>query len=315
MAQSKPSNVSFATYLIRTKEELHSVLDSVQTRVNWTPFKTLLSPIHDKTCGRKSYPALSMFKCLLLQNWYNLSDYELERSVDDRLSFRRFVGLEYTDSVPDHSSFSRFRDELVKHNLESRLFDELSKQIEEMGLVIKKGTLVDASIVQADVKPPKPSEGKAGRSDHDRDASWTKKNGKSYFGYKMHVGIDQGSGLIRKKTFTPANVHDTKRFNDLVSGDEKMVYADKGYVSSKNDAYLKARGITNGILFKNENRHPLYRECNRCLSRVRSGVETLFGILKRSYGYRRVRYRNLAKNALQFTLLCMCYNLKKVVAG
>jgi len=313
MAQNARNPISFATYLINTKEELHQMLDVVTRKVDWTPFEKLLSGVHNKPTGRKSYPALTMFKCLLLQNWYNLSDYELERSVDDRLSFRRFVGLDYTESVPDHSSFCRFRDELLKHNLESCLFDELNRQIEMMDLVIKKGRLVDASIIQADVKRPSPTrEGRGGTSINDPDASWTKKYGKSYFGYKMHVGIDQESGLIRKQTFTPAHVHDSQLFDQLISGDEKIGYADKAYASSKNDRYLKQLGIKNGILIKNEKQHPLFQQCNRFLSRIRSRVEAVFGIFKRSYGYRRVRYRSLAKNALQFTFLCICYNLKKI---
>lgn len=286
------------------------------TKVNWGPFEDLLSSIHNKTFGRKSYPALLMFKCLLLQNWYNLSDYELEKTIDDRLSFRRFVGLDYTESIPDHSSFSRFRDELLKHKLEARLFDELSKQIEKMGLVIKKGTLVDASIVQADVQLPKPkSDGKGGTSKTDRDASWTKKHGKSYFGYKIHVGVDQESGIIRKQAFTSAHVHDTKLFSLLISEDEAFVFADKGYAPSKNNLLLKRRGIKNGILFKRERRCPVYQRFNHHVSKIRSRVETVFGALKRNYGYRRVRYRSLVKNSLQFSLLCICYNLKKIYAS
>lgn len=179
--------------------------------------------------------------------------------------------------------------------------------------MIKQGTLIDASIVQADVKQPKPNDqGKGGKSVHDPDASWTKKHDKSYFGYKMHIGVDQHSGVIRKKVFTPANVHDSQCFEKLVIGDEDMAYADKAYTSTKNDAHLKQLGVKNGILFKQEKKLPVYRMLNRHLSRIRCGVERVFGVLKRSYGYRRVRYRSLAKNTLQFTLLCMCYNLKKL---
>jgi len=123
MAQKSEATNSFANFLVNTKEELHQTLDTLLERVEWSYFSQLLKCIHNKVQGRKSYPALMMFKCLLLQNWYDLSDYELEKSIDDRLSFRRFVGLDYTERAPDHSSFSRFREQLVKHKLESCLFN------------------------------------------------------------------------------------------------------------------------------------------------------------------------------------------------
>ena len=316
MTQKKTATISFANYLVNTKEDLHRALDTLIKQVDWSAFEILLSPIHNKIFGRKSYPAVLMFKCLLLQNWYNLSNYELERVIDDRLSFRRFVGLDYTQSVPDHSSFSRFRDELVKRQLDAPLFNELSQQIEKRGLVIRQGTLIDASILQADVEKPKPkSDGKGGISKNDPDASWTKKRGKAYFGYKIHVGVDQGSGIIRKQAFTSARVHDTNLFNSLISKDEDFVYADKGYASRKNDHFLKRQGIKNGILFKKENRSAIYQRFNYHVSKIRSRVETVFGVFKKHYGYRRVRYRSLIKNALQFSLLCICYNLRKICAN
>ena len=148
MTQKTFNQTSFANVLVKTKEELHQTLDALLEKIDWSRFDHLLSPIYNKEQGRKSYPNLLMLKCLLLQNWYNLSDYELEKSIDDRLSFRRFIGLDYTANAPDHSSFSRFRDQLIAHNLESKVFEEISNQIENQGFVVKLGTLVDASIVQ-----------------------------------------------------------------------------------------------------------------------------------------------------------------------
>lgn len=313
MAQKTFNQTSFANVLVKTKEELHQTLATLLEKIDWSQFDHLLSPIHNKVQGRKSYPNLLMLKCLLLQNWHNLSDYELEKSIDDRLSFRRFIGLDYTANAPDHSSFSRFRDQLIQHGLESKVFEEISNQIENHGLVVKAGTLVDASVVQADVQRPSPkSDGSGGRSDVDPDATWTKKNGRSHFGYKVHVGLDENSGLIRKRALTPAHVHDSRLFEDMVTGDKGSVYADKAYASEKNDNFLRENGIQNGILFKHQNGDSIRARCNWHLSRIRSRVETVFAILKRHYGYRRVRYRSLVKNSLQFTLLCICYNLKKI---
>lgn len=187
--------------------------------MNWRPFEELLNRIYSSPTGRPSHPVLLLFKALLLQAWHNLSDYALEESLDDRLSFRRFVSLSVTEKAPDHSVFSKFRDELIKNGIHERLFNELNRQLEERGLVIKKGTLVDATVIEAAPKKPKYNEdGSAGSSEQDPEANWTKKGGKYLFGYKAHVGVDQESEFVRRFEMTPANVHDGEMLKQVVSG-------------------------------------------------------------------------------------------------
>ena len=139
-------------------------------------------------------------KLLLLQQWYGLSDPGLEEVVDDRLSFRRFAGLPLDESVPDHSTIWRFRQELAAHRLAEALFEEINRQLDARGLIVRQGTLIDATLLQASVKPPSVKEGPV--SERDAEAGWTKKNGKSHFGYKAHVAVDEGSEIIRTASRT-----------------------------------------------------------------------------------------------------------------
>src|SRR5918911_3370349 len=176
-------------------------------------------------------PLLTYVKLLLLQQWYGLSDEGLEAAVDDRLSFRRFAGIPLAESVPDHSSIWRFREELAERGLAERLLAEVDRQLDAKGLILRRGTLIDATILEAAVRPPGGDAGEV--SGRDPQAGWTKKNGRSRFGYKAHVAVDEGSGLVREAVMTPADVHDSVPADDLVQGDEEAVYADKAYDSAE----------------------------------------------------------------------------------
>jgi IS5 family transposase len=251
-----------------------------------------------------------------LQAWHNLSDYALEEVLDDRLSFRRFVGLSVSETAPDHSVFSRFRDQLIEHKIHEQLFSELDRQLEGRGLIIKKGTLVDATVIEAAPKKPHQNEdGTAGKSPEDSDADWTKKGGKYLFGYKAHLGVDQGSELIRKIAITPAHVHDGEMLGQVISGDELWAFADKAYDSAKNHNILQEKNIGNGILMKgtaNRKLSGIEKMCNRVLSKLRCPVERVFGTMKRTYRYSRARYTGLKKNGLQLTITSMTYNLRRM---
>ena len=147
-----------------------------------------------------------LFRALLLQSLYGLSDRELEEALADRLSFRRFVGLSLEETVPDHTVLNRFRNRLVAEGLMQKLFDELDRQLEKAGVMLKRGTMLDATLIEAVSAPPRASE-----ASRDPDARFARRQGKrgSTFGYKAHVGVDEGSGLIRSVITTPANVNDT----------------------------------------------------------------------------------------------------------
>ena len=316
MCHKATGQFGFADGWLGYNQKLNQQLNKIDQLVDWRPFEQLLSQIYASPKGRPSHPLLLLFKALLLQAWHNLSDYTLEESLDDRLSFRRFVSLSASDKAPDHSVFSRFRDQLIKHGIHDCLFAELNRQLEEKGLIIKKGTLVDATVIEAAPKRPLHNEdGSTGQSKQDPEAQWTKKGSKYVFGYKAHVGVDQESELVRRVEMTSANVHDGKMLEAVLSGDEKWVFADKAYDSWENEKILERKSISNGILFKAAWNRPLtesQKQCNRILSKLRSPVERIFGTLKRSYHYCRARYLGLRKNRLQLTMMCMAYNLRKM---
>jgi IS5 family transposase len=245
-----------------------------------------------------------------------LSDYVLEETLDDRLSFRRFVGLSVAERAPDHSVFSRFRDELIQHKIHEQLFSELNRQLEDRGLIIKKGTLVDATVIEAAPKKPHQNgDGTAGKSPQDPEADWTKKGGKYLFGYKAHLGVDQDSEFIRRIVITPAHVHDGEMLGQVISGDEEWAFADKAYDSAKNHKILEGKNIKNGILIKATVKRKLSvveKMCNRVLSKLRCPVERVFGTMKRTYCYIRARYLGLKKNGLQLAMTSMAYNLRRM---
>ena len=179
---------------------------------------------------------------------------------------------------------------------------------------MKKGTLMDATIVEAQAKRPTLREGPGG-SKTDPDARFTRKRGKTHFGYKAHIGVDAGSGLIRKALLTPANVNDTEAADALVSGDEEAVYADKAYGSKQRSEWLKSMKIKDRIMRRANKHHPVLppweQRRNGLISRLRAPVERVFGTLKRSYGYGQVRYMGQGRNATELLFKCMAYNLRR----
>ncbi len=303
-----------ADALVRQRAGVNGDLKRIAEVVKWYRFEQLLKGIYAAVGGRPSYPPLTLLRCLLLQQWYGLSDAELEEAVSDRLSFRKFAGLALDEEVPDHTTYCRFRQELVKRGVAEKVFMEMNRQLEKRGLILKKGTLIDATLVEADAVARSTTEEEIETSDPDADFS--RRRGQAFFGYKAHVGVDQGSGLIRRALVTPANVHDSAAGDELICGDEKKVYADKAYHSHERRERLRKAGIRDGIMRRGARDHLLTkkdRTRNRKLARVRSAVERVFATLKRTYGWTRVRYRGLAKNASHFFLLCTAMNLRRAM--
>lgn len=292
-------------------------LERIAALLDWAPLAALVAGIYAKRTGRPSYPPLVMVKVLLLQQWYNASDPEMEAALGDRLSFRRFVGLGLADPTPDHSTISRFRAEVSRRGLAGRLFEVVSRQLDAQGLVVKQGTLLDATLVAAQVRPPPPSAGLGARSPGDPDATWTRsgRSRQGHFGYKAHLGVDADSGLIRTVQLTSAQVNESAVADGLVSGDEGAVYADRAYESQRRRHWLKARGIKDRILHrshKHQAQLPYWqRRRNALIAPRRAAVEKVFGTLKRSYQYTRVRYRGLARNATEWWCKCIAYNLRR----
>ncbi len=285
-------------------------LERIDRAVDWDRLARLVNGIHSSSEGRKSYPPLMMVKVMLLQQWYGASDPAMEETLSDRLSFRRFVGLGLQDESPDHSTISRFRTSLTERGLGQALMEELNRQLEWKGLMVKSGTLIDATLVESQGRRASGSEEAT-----DKDASWTRKGSRSHYGYKMHVGVDEGSGLIRKAVLTPANVNDTEAADELILGDELAVYADRAYDTHGRRRKLKAMGIEDRIMRRANKHHPELADeeklRNGLISKVRARVEKVFGTLKRSYGYSKVRYIGLERNATEMWFKCMAYNLRR----
>lgn len=335
--------LSLADSLARRQGRSGIALDKLAALLDWGAIEAVLKPVEPSRNGAPGYPTLLMFRALLLQQWHDLSDPALEDALSDRLSFRRFVGLALDEAVPDHSTISRFRTALNEHDLSQRLFSEVLRQIDARKLILRRGTMVDATLIEAAVRRPKPPEpgeiaiepppaegeaepppspppSKLVRSKVDPEAAWAKKGNTRTFGYKGHVGVDHGTGFIRTRLFTPASVADTTAADALICGDEQAVYADKAYDTKARRAALQAAGTKDRIAHRPSKHHRLthwQERRNAGISRRRSGVERVFAIAKHLMGWRRVRYIGLARNRCHFDLLCMAVNLRRliVVAG
>jgi IS5 family transposase len=289
-------------------------LEAIAEVIDWAAVERLLAGVYASPTGCPSYPVLSLLKAVLLGAWYGLGDPELEAALGDRLSFRRFTGFALDAAVPDHSTLWRFRDELGRLELIEPVFADINRQLEARGLVIKAGTLVDATLVRAAAaEPPKQKGG--GLSKADPDARWTKRaNGSAHFGYKLHAGVDAGSGIVRRAILTPANVNEITIGPQLVAGDEGSVWADKAYVGPTMAAAIRAAGAKNRVQRrrqKNRRLRPSETRRNVLIGRVRGRIEGVFGALKRSYGLARLRYMSLARNRTGVLLTLTGWNLAR----
>ena len=359
MSIRQVGQLTLADALVERRGKSSVTLEQLDRLIDWPAVAALLGGLRGSRYGAPAYPPLALFKGLLLQQWYDLSDPGLEDALADRLSFRRFFGLALDERAPDHTTICRFRALLVAEGLTERLFVEVTRQIDAHGLILRQGTMIDASLIEAQVKRPKkpkdagpssdtsdpapeaeaperpgsaepaPSKrarGKRARgeqapsklvpSETDPDASWARKGGKLYFGYKAHIGVDLFSGIIRRCRMTTASVADTTPADDLVMGDEAAIYADKAYDTKARRAALKARGIKDRIAHRPNRHHPLsarQEQRNAGIGRRRSGVERSFATMKIKMGCRRVRYRGLARNAGHLDLMCTAMNLGRLV--
>jgi transposase, IS5 family len=315
MARRDFRQLGLADGIVQRRGKKTAWLERLDAAIDWAAVETIVEGIYASREGGPAYPLLTYVKLLLLQQWYGLSDEGLEAAVDDRLSFRRFAGIPLAESVPDHSSIWRFREELARRDLAARLLAEVNRQLDAKGLILRRGTLIDATILEAAVRPPTGDAGQV--SERDPQAGWTKKNGKSRFGYKAHAAVDEGSGIVREAVMTPADVHDSVPADGLVQGDEEAVYADKAYDSETRRAGLRERGIEPRIMYQARRNRPLkpwQAAFNKAVAPIRAGVERLFGTMKRTYGYRRVRYLGLARNDVQLQAMCAAINLRRALA-
>ena len=296
-------------------------LDDILKMIKWHNIEKYLVDLHNSKKGERAYPPLMMFKALLLQSWYNLSDQQLESQLARDLLFRRFVGIGLDDSVPDHSSIWRFRQKISEEGRLAFLFDRLNQGLTEAGLLIKQGqvSIIDASVIEA--KQNRPHKGVDGENTQDKEAGYNVKQSsdgkmKTTFGFKAHMNVDE-DGFVSQVMTTAGNVHDSQCLEDLLTGAETAVYADSAYASARHDDLLKQKNIKNGILkraYRNKPLTKVEKQHNKQLSSIRSTVERVFGILKQHYGMGKARYLGKQRNHARLLLMSMAYNLKRGLA-
>lgn len=269
---------------------------------------------HHPAGGRPFWPAITMLKCLMLQKWFNLSDPQLEEQLRDRISFRRFVALSFDDATPDETTMVNFRKRLREHGCASTLFDAVVARLRERGLVLKEGTIVDATIIDAPMGQ-KIKDGDDGfeRHTHDRAATYTKNHGTLRHGYKAHIATDT-RGMIIDRVFDTARPHDSNHIDQLIAAEQTAVYADSAYGSKERRTRLRDKGVTDRIVHKRvrgqDELSPAQKAHNTSCSKVRAFVEHPRAWMVKM-GYTVARYRGLTRNALDFALMSIAYNLKR----
>lgn len=295
----------------------NAVLERIEGLVDWSALAVLASELRPGETGRPPYAPLAMLKALYLQAMYDLSDPGLEAALLDRVSFRRFCGWGLADRTPDETTICRFRQQAAETGVLSRAFEAVNAQLEAKQLILKRGTLMDATLVAARHNRPKMKAGAGATLSREPQANWTRKNGKSYFGYKLHVGMDQGSGLVRRAVMTPANVSDIEMAEALICGDERAVYGDKGYSKKALSQTLKARRAKPRIAYRRHKTEPVLtrwkKQRNDLIARLRAPVEGVFSQAKRFYGLSRARCHTLARNQGRALAALTVFNLKRAV--
>ena len=300
---------TFKAYMLRKAYEriqkLGDKLAKIEPLIDWEAFTSIIQPLyHNKgpRGGRPNIDPVVMVKLLVLQQWYGLSDPELERQVADRLSFQRFLG--FPETLPDYSTIWQFRERLAKSGRDRLVWMELQRQLDAKGLKVKKGVVQDATFITADpghARADKPRGGEA-RTRRSRDGTWAKKGSKSYYGFKLHTKMDVDRGLIRGLETTTASVHDSQV--DL-SNPGEVVYRDKGYFG------VEPRGF-DATMGRGVRGHPLGirdRLRNRRINRKRAPGERPFAVIKRVFGSGHVLVTTVKRVHVKMVFACFCFNL------
>jgi transposase, IS5 family len=265
--------------------------------VPWKELAAVVEPFYPKTSSAGGRPPVGLERMLrihCLQLWFNLSDPAVEEALYDSLAMRSFVGIDLgREPVPDETTVMRFRHLLEEHELGQKIFEEVGRVLLERGLRLSKGTIVDATIIAA------PSSTKNAEKQRDPEMHQTKKGNEWHFGMKAHVGVDSQSKVIHSVVVTPANTADCKVMGQLLRGHETRVYGDQAYKSQGEVIRAqapRARDFTNRQCKWKHFIDEAIKAKNRTKSRIRSRVEHSIGVIKRVFGFSKVRYRGLAKN-------------------
>ena len=315
-------------------------LEAIDRLVPWESFRAdieavVLTPdeIRKNSAGRKPVDAIVMFRMLVLQALHNLSDEQVEYQVRDRLSFTRFLRLGIEDRIPDGTTLWLFREKLAKAGLIERLFDRFDQHLGAQGYIARGGQIIDATIVAVPRQRNTRAENEAIKRGEtpddwekkpaknrqkDKDARWTKKHGKSFYGYKNHVNADAKHKLIRRYDVSDAAVHDSQKLDGLLhtGNTSDAVFGDSAYRSAETEATLKAQGFRSRIHVRAARSHPLSKakeEANRKKSQVRARVEHVFGAQETSSGGRIVRTIGIVRARAKIGLQNLVYNIRRLV--
>jgi IS5 family transposase len=306
MRQITFASAGFERYAKPTRRA--AFLAEMEQVVPWKRLVALIAPFYPKPGnGRPPIPLERMLRIHFLQHWFNLSDPAAEEALYESPTLRAFAGVDLgAEPAPDETTICRFRHLLEAHELCARIFEDVLAHLDAKGLKIATGTIVDATIIHA------PSSTKNKDKARDPEMHQTKKGNQWYFGMKAHLGVDSREKLIHAVAATPANVHDGEIIGDLLHGDERRVWGDQAYRGKREAIREHAPGAQdftnkryrlNGVVDETE------RARNRTKSKVRARVEHVIGIVKRVFGFAKVRYRGLAKNADRLFVACALANL------
>ena len=303
LAMAADQGAGYEHYRKPTRRE--EFLKTMNAIVPWAALCEVIEPYYPKAGnGRPPIGLERMLRIHFIQHWFNLADLACEEALYDSASLRRFVGIDLgREPVPDATTLLKFRRLLNEHKLGEALFAKVGQELQARGFKVNTGTIVDATIIGA------PSSTKNADKARDPEMHQTRKGQQWYFGMKLHIGVDSQLGMAHSAVVTAANVHDKHPLPDLLHGNETRIYGDSAYASQKaliEGKAPKARDFTNQRTRRGGIVDEAVRAKNRNKSRIRSRVEHVFGVVKRLWGFGKVRYRGLQKNATRaFTALAL----------
>jgi len=310
MTQLSFSDAEHAGKRKQTRREVF--LAEMEQVVPWLPLLAQIEPHYPKAGrGRHPYALETMLRIHLLQQWYALSDPAMEEALYEIASMRQFARLSLLEAIPDETTILNFRHLLERHGLSARLLAAVNRHLQGKGLLLRQGTIVDATIIDA------PSSTKNRSGTRDPEMHQTKKGNQWFFGMKAHIGVDRDSGLVHTVVATAAKVADVTQTDKLLHGKEKAVFADAGYTGADKREELKGKRVDWNIAERRSRIKALpegelkdvSERLEHLIAKVRSKVEHPFRVVKRQFGHTKVRYRGLAKNAGQLNVLFALSNL------
>lgn len=302
--------------LLQAHTSKKEFLEKIERIIPWGNWIEIIKPCYYKgERGNKPYDIELMLRIFVLQNLYDLSDMRVMTEVIDSRAFSDFCRVDSPKQVPDGDTIGRFRDILIKNNIQEKFFSQVVEILTERGLILKRGTIVDSTLIAA------PSSTKNKDKKRDPDAHSVKKGTQWHFGYKAHIGADKNTGIVHHVKVTAANVHDVTVVSDLLYGEEETVHGDSGYTGAeKRDDAIKRNTKGKKIKYK-INRKPstikklsksgkyAAKKREKAKSSVRAKVEHIFAVVKKLFGYRKTRYRGLKKQTAKLNMMFALANL------